>query len=189
MANGNGECPFYKVQCKQSLCELWNGNQCSIYKMTYMINDIDNIRQDVEQLKDDVQNLLTYLENVLGTKTAADDLIPHEHHDSRTFTDIRSTLINLLKHLNKDHDDQYLSAQTAASMLMSEHMMGEDMDNDGRIYLKDFRIKDSDTKPQTLKQLELNIENADDLKYLTWEEYHNWYQDKTQPIPPLHDPD
>ena len=134
-------------------------------------NDIKNNTSDIKNNSDDIKNNTNEIENKLDNNYQKLDAIKSDTHDIEEHT-----------RKIKNHAESL----PAASGLVNEHFNGQDLDGDNRIYLKDFVIEDSDTKPLTLKNIEEGVDISS-LPKLTWEEYFNWYPNReTDPPPPLH---
>jgi len=61
-----------------------------------------------------------------------------------------------------------------AGVLISEFMGGQDLDNNGRIYGRDFVIADSDTKPVMLKSIESHPDWEEPALSIGWESILAW---------------
>lgn len=157
------------------------GNSLLVY-----LQDILGVNSE----KDAGNSLLSFLQDILGVdaeKTAAEG--------------IGSSLLKVLNHMHGAHWHQedhrcdeipvgcgsftFGAGAPYAAKLVNEYMAYEDLDDNGFIYGRDFKIKDSGDKPPMLFCIEDNPAWIDPPIEISWVELKTWSEDPTVNNDPL----
>lgn len=156
-----------KVECLGPECELWDSinARCGTKVSDTIRNNNDN----------ETNTLITLLEKVLGTVSEKDEAPTGE---------------SLLTISNHTHDSHYhptihecseipadCGRATAfggdATTLIGEFYTNQDLDNNGKIYGKDFKIQENAEKPPALRGLEGSPDWVEPSTHMNWGDYLN----------------
>jgi|SRR6056297_3027795 len=74
---------------------------------------------------------------------------------------------------------------TPSTLLMMEFQGNQDIDNNGKIYGKDFKITDSSEKPSTLQSIENSPYWEEPYVSIPWSEYLDWFENPIDVSNPL----
>lgn len=143
---------FAYTDCISGNCQLWN--------------------DEIENCSISFKSSQNTMGSILGTLDEAAELIPAHTTGTCDNCGKPSTILNLLKHVNKDHMDS--NNIPYATLLISEHLGKQDVDGNGEIYGVDFGITDSDDKPTMLYSIENSPDFPSSLPYYKlWSTYVN----------------
>ena len=117
---------------------------------------------------DNNDSLIKMFKNIIGTKDQlTNDMSIYEYMDH-----IHKNHLHFVPHDGYTFDkDAGNTSIPKASILVNEFAGNEDLDGNGYIYGKDFKIKDDDEKPSLLKGIEENPLWVDPNREITWSQY------------------
>ena len=193
-------CPFMsnwddgvlrQQECMQADCALWDSvnNRCGAKVSDYTKQIVIVLHEGNDESKRSVGELLTQIKQSL-----------HENSDENqtTFTDrIRGTYDHIVKiltptidntnkhtksidyHITRIDERSAKATISYAAILAQEFIQGQDFDENGMIYGRDFKIKNP---PPILKALEDDLEWREPDRVLTLEEYRNTLSEKIEDI-------
>lgn len=150
------------TECVQSQCQLWDSasSNCSITSLSSKLT-----------------SLSSSFNNVVGEAADSADYIPIHSHQS--LTNVKSNLVNLLKHNNVKHGDpsiKNITKNPASNVLSMEYFSSEDLDDNGKIFGVDFILTDDDSKPLSIKNLDYVVASLG-LPEISYSDYKSWMED------------
>ena len=174
-----------KVICIEDECEIWDltnercGTKVSDTIINRNNNEQDNLISMLEKVlgksseRDQNNSLLVYLQDIIGI------------HQNKQDASNGETLLTLANHEHDSHSHMYphfchnipsncgwgTAGAGFATVLIGEFHSNEDLDNNGKIYGKDFKILDDPQKPPILKSLEYTPYWVEPTEIITWDQY------------------
>ena len=133
--------------------------------------------------QDSGHSIVSWLKTVIGNSTSAAEAIITHTTPTGPCQECGqpSTLVNLMKHADFDHDNSATESSTPpmAVTLIVEYKCEEDRDNNSKVYGKDFKcITDV---PKMLTDIEKNDWTEPPLA-TTWAEYKTWMEGGAAPV-------
>jgi len=170
---------------ESSLCQVWDStNERCGAKVSDTIKN-DGINEN--------NTLITMLENVLGKQSEKDEgnsLLKYLQdiigkHEEKNEASNGKTLLTLENHKHESHSHptphecseipvgcgRTSTGSSRSTILIGEFHGNEDLDNNGLVYGRDFKIEDDSEKPPVLRSIENSQDWIEPTTTMTWSDY------------------